>query len=201
MREASKPSCPSSRTSQSAARSQSGKCAGTAEIEGISSSENRRSNAAPWLASMVESTSSSLDMGSPARRGRRRPRCRRILAGARRASTQGIAQSRVARFQSHFGTFQWVAGRKISLVFAVNPSPGAGMARRGAQGSLRREGSTAIGFALGSIRQTEILGLRAIGRIALRPKRSSLFTIVLRPGRNRSFELFMLLGGDMNAST
>jgi hypothetical protein len=48
---------------------------------------------------------------------------------------------------------------KFSLVFAVNPSPGAGMARRGLQGSRRREGSTAIGFALGSIRQTEILGL------------------------------------------
>ena len=48
---------------------------------------------------------------------------------------------------------------KFPLVFAVNPSPGAGMARRGLQGSRRREGSTAIGFALGSIRQTEILGL------------------------------------------
>jgi hypothetical protein len=48
---------------------------------------------------------------------------------------------------------------KFPLVFVINPSPGAGMARRGLQGSRRREGSTAIGFALGSIRQTEILGL------------------------------------------
>ena len=48
---------------------------------------------------------------------------------------------------------------KFPLVFTVNPSPGAGMARRDLQGSRRCEGSTAIGFALVSIRQTEILGL------------------------------------------
>jgi hypothetical protein len=47
---------------------------------------------------------------------------------------------------------------KFPLVFVINPSPGAG-GSPGLQGSRRREGSTAIGFALGSIRQTEILGL------------------------------------------
>ena len=47
-----------------------GNAPGCAEIEGISSSENSRSSAAPWLASIVESTFSSVAMQAPARRDR-----------------------------------------------------------------------------------------------------------------------------------
>ncbi len=63
--ETSKPMAASSATSQSAALSQSGKWAGTAEIEGIFKSSKSRSSAGVCSASIAERTSSMVAIISP----------------------------------------------------------------------------------------------------------------------------------------
>ena len=60
--------------------------------------------------------------------------------------------------------FNGLQGGKVSLVFVINPSPGAGMARRGLQGSPRREGSTAIGFAPTRSARRKFSGCMAVTR-------------------------------------
>jgi hypothetical protein len=67
--------------------------------------------------------------------------------------------SRVARFQSHFATFQWVAGRKSSPRLRHEPFARAAWLAGGSRDRCGAKARQRLNSLLGSIGQTEIRGL------------------------------------------